>query len=117
MEIKMKIIAGVLLFIFAFGSLASAQSPEGALVGTVSDATGARIVAATVTVSAKTYSLSRTVKTGKVGEFTVEQLPPGEYEVKVDAAGFASQTGKVTVAVTSTPSMNIRLRPAAVQQS
>jgi hypothetical protein len=77
----MKVIAGVLLFIFACGGLVRAQSPEGALVGTVSDASGARIVAATVTVSAKIYSLSRTVKTGKLGEFTVESLPPGEYEV------------------------------------
>jgi outer membrane receptor protein involved in Fe transport len=113
----MKVLARVLLFIFACGSLASAQSPEGALVGTVSDATGARIVAATVTVSAKAYSLSRTVKTGKLGEFTVEQLPPGEYEVKVEAAGFASQTGHVRVAVTATPSISIKLQPASVQQS
>src|SRR5882757_10569828 len=109
-SMKMKVLARVLLFIFVCGSLARAQSPEGALVGTVSDATGARIVAARVTVSAKTYSLSRTVKTGKLGEFTVESLPPGEYEVKVDAAGFASQIGQVRVAVTSTPSMNIRLQ-------
>src|SRR5207253_7874943 len=79
-SIKMNVFARVLLFIFACGSLASAQSPEGALVGTVSDASGARIVAATVTVLAKTYSLSRKVKTGKLGEFTVESLPPGEYE-------------------------------------
>src|SRR5438270_9859899 len=99
---KMNVFARVLLFIFACGSLASAQSPEGALVGTVSDASGARIVAATVTVLAKTYSLSRKVKTGKLGEFTVESLPPGEYEVKVEAAGFASQTGQVRVAVTAT---------------
>jgi hypothetical protein len=114
---KMKVFSRVLLFIFLFGSLARAQSPEGALVGTVSDTTGARIVAATVTVSARTYSLSRTVKTGKLGEFTVESLPPGEYQVKVEAAGFASETGKVTVAVNSTPSLNIRLQPAAVQES
>ena len=61
----MNVFARALLIIFAFSSLAGAQSPEGALIGTVSDSTGARIVAATVTVSAKTYSLSRTVKTGK----------------------------------------------------
>ncbi len=113
----MNVLARVLLFIFACGSLASAQSPEGALVGTVSDASGARVVAATVTVSAKTYSLIRTAKTGKTGEFRVESLPPGEYEVKVDAAGFGSQIGQVRVAVNSTPSMNIKLQPAAVQQS
>jgi hypothetical protein len=113
----MKVFARVLLLIFACAIPGRAQSPEGALIGTVSDSTGARIVAATVTVSAKAYSLSRTVKTGKTGEFSVESLPPGKYAVKVEAAGFAWQTGHVTVAVTSTSSMDIRLQAAAVQQS
>ena len=96
---------------------ARSQSPEGALVGVVSDATGARVAGAQVTVSARNYSLSRSAKTGKLGEFRVESLPPGEYEVKVEAAGFAPKTGRVTVAVTSTPSMNVQLQPAAVQQT
>ena len=113
----MKVLSGCIGLLFALCFSALAQSPEGTLMGTVSDATGARIVAATVTVSARTYSLSRTVKTGKAGEFSVESLPPGEYDVKVDAAGFASQTGRVRVAVTSAPSMNIKMQPAAVQQS
>ncbi|MGZ7072820.1 MAG: outer membrane beta-barrel protein [Candidatus Angelobacter sp.] len=113
----MKVVSGCLGLLITLCSNAHAQSPEGALVGTVSDVTGARIVAATVTVAARTYSLSRTVKTGKLGEFSVEALPPGGYQVKVDAAGFASKTGQVTVAVAATASMNIKLQPAAVQQS
>ncbi|MGZ7076983.1 MAG: outer membrane beta-barrel protein [Candidatus Angelobacter sp.] len=113
----MKVVSGCLGLLITLCSYAHAQSPEGALVGTVSDVTGARIVAATVTVAARTYSLSRTVKTGKLGEFSVEALPPGGYQVKVDAAGFASKTGQVTVAVAATASMNIKLQPAAVQQS
>ncbi|MCU1256122.1 MAG: Oar protein, partial [Candidatus Angelobacter sp.] len=113
----MKALSACLGVLFTLCFYAHAQSPEGALVGTVSDATGARIVAATVTVSARHYSLNRAVKTGKMGEFSVEQLPPGEYDIKVDATGFASKTGQVTVAVTSTPSMNIKLQPAEVQQS
>ncbi|MGZ7106568.1 MAG: outer membrane beta-barrel protein [Candidatus Angelobacter sp.] len=113
----MKVLSGCLGLLITLCSNAHAQSHEGALVGTVSDVTGARIVAATVTVAARTYSLSRTVKTGKLGEFSVEALPPGGYQVKVDAAGFASKTGQVTVAVAATASMNIKLQPAAVQQS
>ncbi|MGZ4860333.1 MAG: outer membrane beta-barrel protein [Candidatus Angelobacter sp.] len=113
----MKVVSGCLGLLITLCSNAHAQSPDGALVGTVSDVTGARIVAATVTVAARTYSLSRTVKTGKLGEFSVEALPPGGYQVKVDAAGFASKTGQVTVAVAATASMNIKLQPAAVQQS
>ncbi|HEY5029615.1 MAG TPA: carboxypeptidase-like regulatory domain-containing protein, partial [Candidatus Angelobacter sp.] len=79
----MKVLSGCLGLLFALCLYANAQIPEGALVGTVQDATGARIVAATVRVTARTYSLSRTVKTGKLGEFSVESLPPGDYDVKV----------------------------------
>jgi Carboxypeptidase regulatory-like domain/TonB dependent receptor len=113
----MKVLAGYLALVFTLCFFARAQSPEGALVGTVADATGARIAAATVTVSAKKFSFTRTVKTGKLGEFIVESLPPGEYEVKVEAAGFAPKTGTVTVAVSSVPSLSIKLQPATVQQA
>ncbi|MCU1220118.1 MAG: Oar protein [Candidatus Angelobacter sp.] len=113
----MKIVSSCLSLLFTLCICAHAQSPEGALVGTVSDATGARIAAATVTVSARDYALNRTAKTGKLGEFSLETLPPGEYEVTVKAPGFASKAGHVTVSVTSTSSMNITLQPASVQQS
>jgi hypothetical protein len=113
----MKVLAGYLALVFTLCFFAHAQSPEGALVGTVADATGARIAAATLTISAKKFSFTRTVKTSKLGEFSVESLPPGEYDVKVEAAGFAPKTGTVTVAVTAVPSMSIKLQPATVQQA
>ena len=49
----MKVLVSHLALILTLCFFAHAQSPEGALVGTVSDVTGARIVAAIVTVSAK----------------------------------------------------------------
>jgi hypothetical protein len=113
----MRVVSGCIGLLFAVCFSAAAQNPEGSLTGTVSDATGARIVAATVTVAARTYPLSRTVKTGKAGEFSVESLPPGEYDVKVEAAGFAPNIGRIRIAVSSAPSMNIKLDPAEVQQS
>src|SRR6195256_2563434 len=113
----MKVVARCLVLLFTFCLFAYAQSPEGALLGTVADATGARIAGATVTISAGKFPFTRTVKTSKLGEFRFESLPPGEYEVKVEAAGFATKTGSVTGAVGSGPSMNISLHPAAVQQT
>src|SRR6202023_1684485 len=95
-SMKMNVFARVLFFVFVFGSLGHAQSPEGSLVGTVADTSGARIIGATVTVSAKSFSLVRSAKTGQVGEFTIESLPPGQYEVKVEAQGFAIKNGSVT---------------------
>src|SRR5258708_6968312 len=111
------IVISILVLTFAFCMPAHAQSPEGALVGVVVDTTGARVAGATVTASAKSFSLVRTAKSSKVGEFTIESLPPGAYEVKVEALGFAAQTGTVTVAVTSTPTLTVKLQPASVQQT
>jgi len=107
----------LLAFLILLGTLANGQSPEGALVGTVVDPSGARVRGASVTASARTFKLSRTVQTNAVGEFRIEQLPPGIYDVTVTAKSFAAQTGSVEVTVAATPTMNIRMQAAPVQQS
>src|SRR5215472_6296301 len=106
-----------LTFLLLTGIFAIAQSPEGALIGTVVDPSGARVPKASVTASARNFKFSRTVKTNKLGEFRIESLPPGTYDVKVQAAGFADQTGSVEVAVAATPTMNIVMQAAPVQQT
>src|SRR6266700_6118048 len=112
-----KIIVSILALTFLCCISVQAQSPEGALVGIVVDATGARVAGATVTASATRFSMVRTAKSNKIGEFTIESVPPGAYEVKVEAAGFAARMGTVTVAVTSTPTLTVKLQPASVQQT
>ncbi|MGC2697391.1 MAG: carboxypeptidase regulatory-like domain-containing protein [Candidatus Angelobacter sp.] len=113
----MKILQRGLIVLFAFCIAAHAQSPEGRLFGTVSDASGARIADATVTATARSFAFVRSVKTGKLGEFTIESLPPGDYYVKVEAKGFAAKTGSISVAVTSASTLNVQLQPAPVQQT
>src|SRR5882724_9624353 len=112
-----KYIVSVLILTFVCCIPALAQSPEGALVGVVVDATGARVAGAAITASAKNFSLVRTAKSSKVGEFTIESLPPGAYEVKVEAPGFAPKSGTVTVAVTSTPTLTVTLQPASSHET
>jgi hypothetical protein len=104
-----------LLLLFAVFSIA--QSPQGTIVGTVLDASGARVAGAVVTASARNLNLSRTVETNKLGEFRIESLAPGNYEVKVAAKGFAEQTTSVQVAVSAIPTVSIKLQAAAVQQT
>ena len=69
-----------------------AQTPQGALIGTVSDANGGRIAGATVSVAAVGSSLKRSATTNSFGEFRVEGLPPDDYRVTVTAANFAPLT-------------------------
>ena len=94
-----------------------AQSPEGAIVGAVSDSSGARVAGAKVTASAKGFTLVRSVQSNSLGEFRIESLPPGRYEIKAEAPNFAPSSGAVTVAVSSTPTLNIKLKPATVKET
>jgi Carboxypeptidase regulatory-like domain/TonB dependent receptor len=100
-----------------FSAALPAQSPEGALVGTVVDSSNARIAGATVKASAKGFPLVRSVKTNSAGAFRIESLAPGSYNITVEARGFGTNTGTVSVAVNSVPTLNVKLQPATVQQT
>src|SRR6202790_403685 len=62
-----------------------------AIVGQVSDASGAAVPSATVTVTNKETGLRRNASTDDSGRFTFPQLKPGAYSVKVEAEGFEPQ--------------------------
>src|SRR5213078_126432 len=63
-----------------------------ALGGAVSDKNGARIKGATVTVTNKGTGQSRTVATDDNGEYKIDFLPAGRYDLKVTASGFGDAT-------------------------
>ena len=62
-----------------------------AIVGQVSDASGAAVPGATVTITNKETGLKRSAKTDDSGRFNFPQLKPGTYSVKVEAEGFEPQ--------------------------
>ena len=68
---------------------AAAQSTTGEITGRVTDATGAIIPNATVTVTQNETSISRTITSNSDGEFTFTFLRAGSYTVQVKAQGFA----------------------------
>src|SRR5215470_3114584 len=81
---------------------ATAQTPQGAITGTVVDPSGARVRGAEVTASAPQFALTRSIRTNSLGEFRIESLPPGNYEIRVEAQGFATQSVMIEVAVAAT---------------
>jgi hypothetical protein len=76
---------------------AFSQQVTGSILGNVQDAQGAVIANATVTAHNQDTGLSRTAKTSGQGEYRIDFLPPGTYEVQVSDAGFRTfvQTGIV----------------------
>ena len=62
-----------------------------AIVGQVSDASGAAVPGASVTITSQETGLKRSATTDSSGRFNFAQLKPGSYSVKVEAVGFTSQ--------------------------
>ncbi|SEF70726.1 Carboxypeptidase regulatory-like domain-containing protein [Bryocella elongata] len=72
----------------ATGSYAHAQAVYGQIQGTVTDATGAAVPNASITVTDEAKGTTVTMTTNASGEFVVSHLIPDTYDVKVGAAGF-----------------------------
>src|ERR1022692_4125511 len=62
-----------------------------AIVGQVTDATGAVVPGATVTITNRDTGMKRSVRSDEAGRFSFPQLKPGSYSVKVEAQGFEFQ--------------------------
>ena len=71
---------------------ANAQSmTQGAISGTVFDATNAAIPKATVLIHNEATAADVTLTAGESGEYRAPQLAPGTYTVTITAAGFSAQ--------------------------
>jgi hypothetical protein len=85
-------------------------SPTGSIKGTVTDEQGAVITKATITVSRKGTGDVRKADTGDDGIYLVSTLPPGEYEVKIEAANFATHIFQTVVEVGKTNPGDVTMR-------
>jgi hypothetical protein len=76
------------ILLVLFCSLALQAQITGDLKGTVTDPAGSSVPSAKITVTSKATGETRTVITDAMGQFAVNQLKIGTYEVKAEAAGF-----------------------------
>lgn len=71
-----------------FAALALAQSERGTITGAVRDASGAVVPGAGVIVTNQDTNVAIHAATNDAGEYTVPNLPPGIYTVRVEKQGF-----------------------------
>jgi hypothetical protein len=89
----------VVLFLALLQGEAYAQGETtSAIVGQVSDASGAAVPGATVTIHNTETGLRRIATTDDSGRFNFTQLKPGTYTVRVEAQGFAPQQNDAVTA-------------------
>src|ERR1700758_1163391 len=82
---------------------------SGDIAGTVTDASGAALPNAQVTVTSLEKGQAKVVLSDRVGDYRVPLLSPGRYQVKATAKGFETSTVQVTVSAGSVTPVNIAL--------
>jgi hypothetical protein len=88
------------------------------LNGTIEDATGRIVVGASVTARELATNQTYTATTNTSGYYVVPNLPPGQYELTVEARGFAkSVQAGFALTVGQTATFNLTLKVAAVGES
>jgi hypothetical protein len=101
----------VLAAVALCSSVALAQQTLGGITGEVTDPQGGAIPNTTVTVTDENTSFTRSVKTNGSGEYSLVNLPIGQYTVTYTAEGFEVQkTPHITVQADRTATINAALK-------
>jgi hypothetical protein len=102
----------MLLLIMMFAIAAFAQTTA-SIKGTVTDQTGAAVVGAKVTIKDAALGIERTTQTNSGGDYEVPALPPGNYSVEIQMAGFQpQQANNLVLAVSQNSVQNFNLKVA-----
>lgn len=106
------------LSVLLAASVSLAQTGStGAITGTVTDPAGALVQQAEIKVTNLDSGESRTATSTGSGTYLVALLPPGMYRVEVSKTGFKlSAYPRVTVNVTETEALNVRLELGAISE-
>ena len=113
-KITHRIEIALLIFCFLFAGLqphARAQSDSGRVVGTVTDATGAAIPGAVLTLTNTADGSIQSDTANGNGELNISAVKPGNYTAKIEANGFQSESLALAVQVTQVQSLTFKLKP------
>src|SRR5499427_2588118 len=109
-------LSGFLVLLVCAGAVL-AQNATGSITGAVTDPNNEAIASAAVTVTNKATGAVRKVSTRGEGNYTVESLIPGEYEVRVESQGFVTQVQVLLVQVGASTTGNFSMTVGAASQS
>ena len=100
-----------------FSSSAWPQTQLATVFGTITDATGAAISEAHVTIRNQSTGLKRETPTDLTGQYRIAGLPTGNYSVRVEKEGFQTQVREgITLASASELTMNLSLTVGDLKQ-
>jgi hypothetical protein len=110
-------LVSLLAFLLFQGIALNAQTVS-SITGTITDSSGAVVANATITVSSDATNVKKVVTSNSAGSFTVTDLLPGTYTVKVEDPGFqTSILSNVGVEVAHAATVNATLQAGSTTQT
>lgn len=107
----------IVVFLFA-APTAFTQSSTTSVRGTVTDKSGAAVTNAKVIVANPERAIQRVTTTGSAGQYEFLQLPPGTYQLSVEAQGFRRHEDKNLQLLVNTPATaNVALEVGATNET
>jgi hypothetical protein len=119
MKITRIVAVSMMLFSCLFAAVAAYSQVTGAtLTGTVTDPSGATIPGAQISVKNNATGVMREVTSDSSGLYSVPNIIPGDYEVRVSAKGFSTaQQTNVSLAVGQQQQLNFTLKVGETSQT
>jgi len=111
----MRSFRNVVVGTFCFAALSFGQATDSIIVGTVSDSSGAAVIGATVTATNKATGVKHEAPTNQAGDYRLNNVPVGTYDVSATAKGFANATvAGVELELNHTAQVNLTLTVGTV---
>jgi hypothetical protein len=111
-------LAAIAVLIALGGTHVQGQAVGASLNGQITDPSGAAIAGAKIALKNLGTSLTLTAISSDQGAYRIAPLPPGTYELTVEASGFQRYLQQGIVITVDTPAtQDISLKPGSVQQT
>jgi len=108
----------IALIAFLLGAQSPAQTTNGLMTGTITDASGAVVAGVQVNVTNQGTSELRTTTTDENGHYIVPQLPPGIYDISIKKQGFAAEDrADVQLQVNQSATLDFKLTVSSSTQT
>ncbi len=108
----------VITVVILLAASVSAQSFKASLVGVITDQQRDAIPGARITLEDKATGQRLSAVSDEGGAYSLPQIPPGVYDIRVEAAGFSSHIeAGVTLEVAQARRLNVVMQAGAVSES
>src|SRR2546422_6040584 len=112
LKVTLSLLSFVVLVIAGYVTVFAQATASASLSGTVLDKNQAVIKGATVTATNKATGQTRTSTTNDSGEYKIDLLPAGLYDIKINASGFTDATSEnVELLVGQTNTLSFTMTP------